>query len=190
MMRKNVVVALVVGCVLGLAASASAFDFAADVVGQSEQGAMTGKMYAQGGNVRMEMAQAVTITRLDKKVVWILMPSEQMYMEQPLNPRDAVMSGAARSDEAQRQSLGPDTVDGKPTEKFQVTYAYEGTSSSVYEWIEPSLGMPIKVAAVDGSWWMEYRNVTTGPQDAALFEVPGGYQKFAMPSISFNPGSE
>ena len=183
MIKRGIAVAMVVGSVFGLVVCASAADFAADVVGQGEQGAMSGKMYVHGEGVRMEMAQAVTITRMDKKVVWILMPSEQMYMEQPLNPRDAVMSGAAKSGETERKSLGPDTVDGKQTEKFQVTYDYEGTRSSVYEWVEPSLGMPIKVAAVDGSWWMEYHNVKTGPQDASLFEVPSGYQKFAMPSM-------
>ena len=111
MIRRGIAVAIVVGCVLGAAVCASAADFAADIVGQSQEGAMRGKMYVHGEAVRMEMAQAVTITRMDQKVIWILMPSEQMYMEQPLNPRDAIMSGAARSDEAQRRSLGPDTVD-------------------------------------------------------------------------------
>ena len=182
-MGKGITVAAVIGFVLGAAACAFAAAFAADVVGQSQEGAINGKIYMQGGNVRMEMAQAVTITRMDQKVVWIMMPSERMYMEQPLNPRDAIMSGRAKSDETQKKSLGPDTVDGKQTEKFQVTYDYDGTTSSVYEWIESSLGMPIKVAAVDGSWWMEYHNVTTGPQEASLFEVPGGYQKFSMPSM-------
>lgn len=182
MVRRGVAVACVIGCLLGLGSvSASAFDFAADMVGEGEEGAFQGKMYVTGGNVRMEMMQMVMITRPDLRVVWMIMPSEGMYMEQPLKPRDAITSGAA--DEIERKPLGPEAVNGKPANKFEVTYDYEGERSTVYEWVDSSLGMPVKTAAIDGSWSMEYRNIQTGPQEASLFEVPEDYQKFSMPSF-------
>jgi len=182
MFRRMIVITGILGCVMGASHQALAKDFSADVIGQSEEGAFQGKMYVHGENVRMEMAQMITITRADQKVVWMVMPSEKMYMEQPIKPRDVIASGAAG--EAERKPLGSEAVNGKPADKFEVTYDYEGERSLVYEWVDPSLGMPVKIAAVDGSWSMEYQNIQAGPQEASLFEVPEGYQKFAMPSMS------
>ena len=185
MFRKIMVIVGILICAMhGAAARVTAADFSADVVGQSEEGAFQGKMYVQGKNVRMEMEQMVTVTRMDQKVVWMIMPSERMYMEQPVKPRDVIASGAAEG-EVERKPLGQEAVDGKPADKFEVTYDYEGDHSLVYEWVDPSLGMPVKIAAVDGSWSMEYHNIQMGPQEASLFEIPDGYQKFAMPSTSF-----
>ena len=184
MFRRMMTVAAIIGCMMSAShVQALAKDFSADVIGQSEEGAFEGKMYVQGKNVRMEMAQMVTITRVDQKVVWMIMPSEGMYMEHPIKPRDVIASGTAG--EVERKPLGQEAVNGKPADKFEVTYDYEGERSSVYEWVDPSLGMPVKIAAVDGSWSMEYRNIQTGPQEESLFEIPDGYQKFAMPSMSY-----
>ena len=183
MFRRMMTVAGILSCVIGASCvQALAKDFSADVVGQSEEGAFQGKMYVQGKNVRMEMEQAITITRMDQKVVWMIMPSERMYMEHPIKPRDVTASGAAEG-EVERKPLGQEAVDGKPADKFEVTYDYEGDHSLVYEWVDASLGMPVKIAAVDGSWSMEYHNIHIGPQEASLFEIPDGYQKFAMPSL-------
>ena len=183
MFGRMMVVVGILGCVIGASHQALANDFSADMIGQGEEGVFQGKMYVRGGNVRMEMAQMITITRMDQKVVWMIMPSEGMYMEHPITPRDVIASGTAG--ETERKPLGSEAVNGKAADKFEVTYDYEGESSTVYEWIDPSLGMPVKIAAVDGSWSMEYQNIQTGPQEESLFEVPEGYQKFAMPSMSY-----
>jgi hypothetical protein len=44
----------------------------------------------------------------------------------------------------------------------------------------------VKTAATDGSWWSEFKNIKTMPQDPALFEIPSGYKKmsFSMPDMS------
>ena len=78
----------VMGCVmflvLGVALSravVSAEDFSADMVSSSPEGSFTAKLYVSGDKSRMETSGATTISRMDKKVVWILMPAEKMYME-------------------------------------------------------------------------------------------------------------
>lgn len=147
MIKKQVALLFFIAGVIGMsAASAAAQNFSADVTGKNPEGRFRGKRYMQNGNVRMEMPQAITITRVDKKVVWMLMPSQQMYMEHPLTARDyAVSNASAKLGEIERKPLGTDTLGGKTMNKFQVTYSGEG---------------------------------------ASLFEVPGGYQKFAMPSMA------
>lgn len=175
-------------CVAGffisaVVASAAQQDFSADVVAHGRDGSFSGKICMGNGNVRMEATQGITISRQDKKVVWVIMPSEGMYMEQPFDPKDAIAQVAAKSGEAERKSLGPDTVNGKKTEKFQVTYNQGGVRSSVYEWVDHSIEMPVKIAATDKSWSMEYKNIKAGPQDPNLFEVPKGYQKLDLSSL-------
>ena len=45
--------------------------------------------------------------------------------------------------------------------------------------------MPVKTAALDNSWEMEFKNIRTGSQPESLFEVPAGYKKLStgMPSM-------
>jgi hypothetical protein len=50
----------------------------------------------------------------------------------------------------------------------------------MYQWISKGIAMPVKMAAVDNSWIVEYKNIKTGKQPDSLFEIPAGYQSFAM----------
>ena len=53
---------------------------------------------------------------------------------------------------------------------------------AAYQWIKDGQ-IPVKVEAVDGSYSMEYKNISTGAQPAELFEVPADYEKMSMPSL-------
>ncbi len=88
-----------------------AADFSADMVisarGEKEA---KGKIYMQGTRMRMELdgegdEKAVTISRPDKKVVWILMPEEKMYMEQAYQ-EDPKMKEWTPSMEEQSKLMG------------------------------------------------------------------------------------
>ncbi len=160
----------------------SAGGFSADMVSRSQGQQVEGKIYFSEGKARMEMMQTIMITRLDRKVSWMIMTSEKMYMEQPFDPSVTAKVSKEMPGELERVPLGAETVDGKPAQKFKVTYSQNGRQDSIYQWIGAS-DFPVKVEATDGSWSVEYRNVTVGPQPDSLFEVPDGYQKFAMPSL-------
>jgi len=166
-------------------------DFSADLATANQDKAVEGKIFVTQSKTRMEMGETVIITRVDKKVAWVLIPEQKMYMEQPLNPRDVIGSTMDMPGEVERKLLGPDTVDGKSVDKYRVVYAEQGKNSVVYQWIDPRLKIPIKTVAEDGSWSMEYKNINTGAQPDSLFELPEGYQKFSatMPSGS-GPGGE
>lgn len=51
-----------------------------------------------------------------------------------------------------------------------------------HQWVATDIHFPIKTAAIDGSWSMEYRNIRMGPKPDSLFEIPKGYQKTTVPA--------
>ena len=158
-------------------------EFSADMMTQGEGQNIQGKIFASEGKTRFEMAGTVVISRPDLNVSWVLMPDQGMYMEQPIDRKMAARTSKEFDGEIDRKSLGQETFDGKITEKFLVRYREQNSEQSVYQWIGQE-GFPLKVAATDGRWSVEYRNLNPGKQNQALFEIPAGYQKFSMPSAA------
>ncbi len=187
MMRKGLASFLALAAVTlafgGCASQAS--DFCAEMVSKSGRNSTSGKVYVSGDKIRVEMQEAISISRPDKNLVWVVMPSEKMYMEQPIDYKTLASSSARIEGEIERKPLGQEALDGKPAQKFQVTYVYKGRKDTIYQWFIPDLAVPVKSAAVNGSWSVEYRNIRIGKQAPHLFELPAGYSKFstAMPSM-------
>lgn len=170
---------------VSLAATVFAQEFSADMV-MTQQGVTTNaKVFMSGEKSRMETSGSISISRMDKKVMWILMPEQKMYMEQAFDPGKMMVSSGKVEGELERTPLGKDTVDGRVAEKYKVTYEIQGTRNEMYQWIEGGSNFPLKTASLDGSWSAEYRNINTGPQPDSLFEVPDGYKKFSadMPDM-------
>lgn len=162
-----------------------AADFSADMVisarGEKEA---KGKIYMQGTRMRMELdgegdEKAVTISRPDKKVVWILMPEEKMYMEQAYQ-EDPKMKEWTPSMEEQSKLMGKETVSGMECKKYQVK------GKETYYWISEKLNFPVKTQDPDAT--MVLKNIRMGNVQGGLFEVPKGYEKFSMPGMGIPGG--
>jgi hypothetical protein len=168
-----------------LASIVMAEDFSADMVSTTKEGTFEGKIFVSQDKVRMEIPESISITRMDKQVVWILMPVEKMYMEQPYDPSKVVATSEKISGEIERKLLGQETIDGRMTNKYQVVYKENGKTETMFQWLAPGLSIPLKTAAADNSWMMEYKNIKTEKQPDSLFEIPADYQKFSnqMPSM-------
>ena len=171
--------------IVALQSSVYAEDFSADVITNTPEGSFTAKIYASGNKSRMESAGAITISRMDKNIVWILMPTEKMYMEQPVNPRTAASVQEKVNGEIERSTEGTETINGVKTTKYRITVETQGRRESIFQWIDEAMRFPIKTAAIDGSWSSEFRNISRKAQDPQLFEIPAGYTKMAvgMPDI-------
>ncbi|MDT8903069.1 DUF4412 domain-containing protein [Anaeroselena agilis] len=154
--------------------------FSADIVSAHGNQTMQGKIYVAGEKMRFETAGMATITRMDRKVVWLLMPSEKMYMEQQFRPENVVPSSETLSGEVERTLLGTETVNGMVADKYRITVQTDGKRHSFLQWLAKDSLLPVKTAAEDGSWWQEYRNVKAGEPDPSLFDLPEGYKKFSM----------
>jgi hypothetical protein len=168
-----------------LSVQAQTSEFSADVVNTSAgMGTTSGKIYVSKDKTRMEMEQAIVIARMDKKVSWVIMPLQKQYMEQAIDPRSVAGTDEKMPGELERTLVGKETVDGRSTEKYRITYNAMGKKETVFQWLDPRIKIPVKTAAEDGSWSMEFRNIHAGPQADSLFEVPAGYSKFSMLSPS------
>lgn len=91
----------------------------------------------------------------------------QVHVYDPNNP-------CATEEGTTCKKLGVETVNGYVCDKWQFT----GKDSQTV-WIAQQLHFPIKTQSEDGGT-VEFTNIKTGPQDASLFQVPAGYQKFDM----------
>ena len=176
-----------VTAVLALLTAVPAFaagprEYSADMAMRSAEGTMNGKIYVSGQLMRYEMGPAITITRLDRQVSYVLMPEQKMYMQQPMDPSAGARAGVEPEGDVTREPLGPETFDGQSVEKVKVTSSDANGTTTVYQWLDGD-SFPVKVEAEDGSWSVEYRNKQVGSQPADLFEVPSDYQAFAMPDL-------
>lgn len=157
-------------------------EFSADMVSTMKGKSMTAKIYTSQDKVRMDMAESTMIIRKDKNLSWVVMPSEKMYMEHPVNMSSAPKVSKSLEGEVERVSMGQETVNGYQTEKFKVTYTDNGKSVTAYQWIKDGV-IPVKIEAEDGSWGMEYKNLQVGPQKDDLFEPPADYERMEMPDM-------
>lgn len=161
---------------------AHASEFSADMITNAGGESIQSKISVKGQKSRIEMPQATMINRGDLGVAWMLMPTENMYMEHPLDAKTLAQTSTEAQGQMQREPLGKDTIDGKSYDKFKVTYRTKNSTDSMLQWIGPN-NIPVKVAALDESWSVEYRNIQTSGVDDAIFEIPQGLQKMQMPSM-------
>jgi hypothetical protein len=78
------------------------------------------------------------------------------------------------------QSLGGDTVNGRPADKWQLTYKRSGKTG--YAWIDPKLHYLVKMQDPAAQTTMQVRDVKEGLQAPSLFTIPPGYTKMDPPA--------
>ena len=167
-------------------------EYSADQTISSDGHVFESKVYHARDRQRMEMRAAqgaqVFITRHDKKVSWVLMPEQNSYMEMPLAQARKDAPNDLRDCSMKIRKAGSETVDGHSATRNDIEATcpdnsrYDGSM-----WITRD-GIPVKIDATarEGSGkgtrvLVELKNLKIGRQDPALFEVPAGYAKFAIP---------
>ncbi len=169
-------------------------EYSADQAISGEGQTFQSKIYHARDKQRMEMSAGgstqIFITRVDKKVSWILMPEQKMYTEfslgqapqnAPKDPRECAM---------ETTKAGTETVNGHSTTRYAIKAACpDGSSYSGSMWTTKDY-IPVKIdATMEGKSGagrrvvVELRNLKIGKQDPALFEVPQGYSKFTIPAF-------
>jgi hypothetical protein len=181
----------VLALILLFAGTAGAMEFSADTImtGKGDT-KTTGKIFFKADRFRMDMkapAEMSTITRLDRKVVWSIIPKEKMYMEIPFDLKNKPKVDEKMEGEIERKQVGAESIDGHPTKKYLITYKSGDKQMQMYQWLATDINFPVKTAAQDGSWTQEYRNIRMAAQPDSLFEAPTGYKKMEMPAgMNFN----
>ena len=206
----RLVLALVIGCCLlrpeplaaqtavAQTAAAPPFEmdrqYSADLTIITKDGlTIQSKTYVDGDKMRGEMSmngmEMATIVRKDKLKIYQVMDAQKMAMEMDYDPAKFMKgrTAAAFGPIGKFELVGPDTIDGVSYTKYKV--ASDVTKETFYFWLDMTHKVPVQMAAADNSFTVKWKNYKAGPQDAALFEVPAGYQIMAMPDMPGMSGS-
>ena len=169
--------------------------YSADAIIETADGALRSKMYAAPGMERREdLTDAgetmISIRRDDLGKMWMLMPSERMYIEIDLKKAAAaaerIAGGVSRTAspeeyETEMTEVGREEVNGMMTTKSKVIMTgQDGTKMGGFWWnTDEGILVKMDVIAVDEGEKMrmkrELSNILIEPQDPALFEIPEGY---------------
>ncbi|MGD0189601.1 MAG: hypothetical protein ABSD74_02550 [Rhizomicrobium sp.] len=179
---------------------ANAAEFSATTVAKNSEGQVhTSKIYYSNGKVRIEPQGAPNYIILDTaaKTGFIVLPAKKVFILEPkmmatysaatfsvgVNP---CVNLAPTGGIITCKNLGADKINGRPTEKWQVTQTgpggTNGTGMSLIStvWVDRGMGTLVKAQSPRGT--LDYQNVHFGPQAANLFAVPTGFKKQDMPA--------
>ncbi len=160
-------------------------DMSATVISGSGKTSMKSKFAMKGQKFRMESEMgegSYTIVRGDLKKTWMVMPATKSYMELDGKHEEAPVPEEKVKNEISRRVVGTETIDGHPCTKHEVTVKVGDKTAVIYQWWATDINFPVRTAAVDGSWFMEYRDIKFGAQPDSIFEIPGGYRKMSIPT--------
>lgn len=135
-----------------------------------------GKVAFGKGRMRMEMSLGentmVTLFDYGESKMYSLLPPPMGCMEQAIQ-KDAKDPLRASMGTVEEEVLGEETIDGHPTKKVRITADVEGETHTSLLWKATDLkDLPIRMAAEDGSFEMNYKNVVLGEPDAKLVTPP------------------
>lgn len=164
-------------CFMLLSGWAHSEEFSADLVFRSQETQGYGKIAAGDQKIMIKIGDVITIARIDKNVMWLIMPSGKMYAEMPLQLQNIFVGEAKMQGEIDKRYVGKEMVDEQNSDKYRVTYAMDNKVYAAFIWTLPGVDVPVKKAAEDGSWVIKYRRIYVGKQPDELFEIPAEYQK-------------
>jgi outer membrane lipoprotein-sorting protein len=168
-------------------ALAPAAEFSGQTFTREWEVTVPGRIFVKDGKLRQEFidekGHTITILRPDKKLIWVILPLERIYMEVPLKPQWPGQFIQIPPEAKQKRLVGNERVLGYDAEKYEVSVSgREGLERQTY-WVAAKLGMPIKMEIPARKFSMEYRNIKEGPVADRLFEIPPGYQKATTPAL-------
>jgi len=208
---KSYLLAALAGLGLALAASPvraeklprPTAEYSADRTMETEEMTIQGRVYHAADKERQEMnmqgTQSIQILRQDKKVMWMLMPAQRMYMEHALGERNPQEKSANPDDmDFEMTEVGEETVNGVPCTKMKIIATNkDGSKFGGFMWLAKKEKIMVKMDSVAKSessgkkmrMKIELSNIKFAKQDASLFEIPSGYNKMNMPMGMGAPGA-
>lgn len=164
-------------------------EYSADETMQTEEGTMEQHIFVTPAKERKEMLTGegdggIQIFRYDTKVIWILMPSEKMYMEHSI-------TGKSKGNDPSQWTyedtvMGEEVLNGMKVTKYKTIATsndgkkYGGFSWRTKEGISIKSDLLYKEGNEKGRMMTELKNVKIAKQDPKLFEIPEGFTKFDM----------
>jgi hypothetical protein len=171
---------------LSLPAILAAAEFSATMVLKEQGRDTSGKIYVKDGKMRQEFlddrGHTITIVRRDKSRIWVVMPSENRFVEMPLGIHLPGQFLQIPPEAMSKRKVGTEDICGYQVDRIEVMLrgGPEGVLRQTF-WVSPKLGLPIKTVSPERQFSVEYRDIKEGKLEDKLFEVPPGYQKTGGP---------
>jgi Domain of unknown function (DUF4412) len=179
---------------------AMAKQYSADLIISAPNGKVVhSKSYVDGkktrNDVTMNGVAIAVVVRKDQKKMYQIVGAQKMAMESDMTDEQINGSGGASfGPKGKFDLIGPDMVDGVACTKYKVTTRPDpqvtknnmtiSTNRQVFFfWLDAAHDVPVQMTAEDGSLTVQWKNFVTGPQDAALFEIPSGYKVIMRPAL-------
>jgi hypothetical protein len=166
-------------------------EFSADSYVQTGNYTSESKIYRSMDKERRELdlgdSKQVVISRMDKNVIWMLMPAQNLYMEMSLSDQKTKQgAGEFSYEEITQTVVGEEMIEGMKSIKSKISVKdFSGTTFQGYMWTTKD-GITLKMDTVTvgkGQPFqikMHLKNVKIGKQDPNIFEIPSGYTKMDM----------
>lgn len=158
-----------------MADDAAAFDFSAERIVKSEK--KTAHVNAKDDRWRFEFAQpqggaSIIIVRMDRHSSWLILSRRRQYLEMPIADEHRLAVSETMEGELSREFVGDQTLNGYPTELFEVIVAENGGTRQYYRWVTKVQRFPMKTVSKQGKWSEEFRHLIFTEQSPFLFELP------------------
>lgn len=156
---------------------ATALDFSAERIVKNGASVVTAHVNAKSDRWRFEYAQpqrgaSIMIVRMDKQHSWLILSKRRQYLEIPIAADHLLMMTEKMDGEVSRELVGDETLNGHPTELFEVTVVEQGETRQYYRWVTKAERFPLKTVSKQGKWSEEFRRVIFTEQSPFLFELP------------------
>ncbi len=163
--------------IIGPLHKAAALDFSAEWIVKRGQSVVTAHVNAKDDRWRVEYTQpqqgaSIMIVRTDKQHAWLILSKRRQYLEIPIVNNHLLVVTEKMSGEVSREFIGDDTLNGHPTELFEVTVFDQGEPMQFYRWVTKAERFPLKTVSKGGQWSEEFRRPIFTEQSPFLFELP------------------
>jgi hypothetical protein len=144
----------------------------------------------QRNEIDMGTGEQVMLLDFERRVSYMLMPAEKVYMEMPMGAHG--MGAFAPEDDpegkVEHEVLGRETIDGQSTTKYRFEVTTPEGSSKGLVWVTDD-GILMRSESetttgaddqAPGRVVITLKDLRIGPQDPALFELPADYHKMDL----------
>ena len=92
------------------------------------------------------------IVRMDKQHSWLILSKRRQFLQVPI-AADHVLTVTERMEgEISREFVGDETLNGHPTELFEVKVVAQGETRQYYRWVTKAQRFPLKTVSKQGKW--------------------------------------
>lgn len=170
----------------GMVDHVDALDFSAERIVKSGKTNVMAHVNAKDDRWRLELARpqgeaSIIIVRMDRQTSWLILSKRRQYLEVPIAKEHRLSTKEAMEGELSREFVGAQTLNGYPTELFEVTVADDAGSRQYYQWVTQAQRFPIKTVSKQGDWSEEYRRLIFTEQSLLLFELPQRLDRATLP---------